>query len=540
MTAFAQCARHLQNRHPTIPRYGPKNPIYRAAHSFFISPPVTIEHAGRTPLAQGAGPDSVSRYRTQGGNAMAQRVGDALKGLTVTDLRQQAAFKAADLRPLGLQFLGRRQLVDVYGGMLPELRIYSDLMARMDADKNEAGAGADQLANDWAKLPDERQLAELMHDATLAQMDPARDYVDGDNRMKYGELHRRFEALSPAARDVYTRARDTYRQHMRDVRTAIKERIERAEMSSERRAAMLKRLDDEFFGHIKGVYFPLARFGQYVVVVKGADGKVANVSRAETMAEADTMRRQLLAAFPQAEGFTVGKVLKAKDFVAERDSVGRGFMEQLYGVLDKQGMAPQQRAELEDALGQLYLSSLPDLSWAKHGIHRKGRCSMSAAVAERPKERARPSAQPTQEIRGPAPNTASKQFFLPSKQFDSIFMRLSCAETILQTLVHIFGGDADTDEPAAVPGLMGAVQHVQWLLAKLHLEIVEIPSKLPDDLRLRTFEASELIDVLEHLQFNNNFKFNRWADDWTCTYFDAALRAVIVAKEALAKVGVEQ
>jgi len=32
----------------------------------------------------------------------------------------------------------------------------------------------------------------------------------------------------------------------------------------------------------------------------------ANVSRAETMAEADTMRRQLLAAFPQAEGFTVG------------------------------------------------------------------------------------------------------------------------------------------------------------------------------------------------------------------------------------------
>ena len=41
MTAFAQCARHLQNRHPTIPRYGPKNPIYRAAHSFFISPPVS-------------------------------------------------------------------------------------------------------------------------------------------------------------------------------------------------------------------------------------------------------------------------------------------------------------------------------------------------------------------------------------------------------------------------------------------------------------------------------------------------------------------
>ena len=176
---------------------------------------------------------------------------------------------------------------------------------------------------------------------------------------------------------MYARARDTYRQHMRDVRSAIKERIERAEMSSERRAALLKRMDEEFFGHIKGVYFPLARFGQYVVVVKGADGKVANVSRAETMAEADTTRRQLLAAFPTDKGFTVGKVLKAKEFVAERDTVGRGFMEQLYGVLDKQGLDAKQRAELEDALGQLYLSSLPDLSWAKHGIHRKGTAGFS-------------------------------------------------------------------------------------------------------------------------------------------------------------------
>lgn len=311
----------------------------------------------------GANPDI--RFR-------AQRMGDALKSVTVSNLKQQAGFKATDYRGIGLQLLGRRQLVDVYGGMLPEMRRYSDLMARMDADKNEAGSGADQLAQEWAKLPDERVLAELMHDATLAQIDPSRDFVEGDNKTDWTRLQARYNALTPGAKDVFARARDTYRQHMRDVRSAIKERIERTEISSERKAAMLKRMDDEFFGHIKGVYFPLARFGQYLVVVKDAEGKVANVSRAETMAEADVTRRQLMTAFPAGKGFTVGKVLKAKDFVAERDSVGRGFMEQLYGVLDKQGMDAKQRAELEDALGQLYLSSLPDLSWAKHGIHRKG------------------------------------------------------------------------------------------------------------------------------------------------------------------------
>lgn len=352
-----------------------RNMTYNEAERFVLR---AIDSAGegRTSAPAG-GPAGLARYRTLGDNPASQRVGATLQAMTATNVKKLAGHKATDLRPLGLGFLGRRQLVDVYGDMLPELRTYSDLMARMDADKNEAGAGADQLAQDWAKLSDERALAELMHDSTLAQMDPAADYVASDNRVQYGALRRRFEALTPEAREVYTKARDTYRQHMRDVRSAIKERIERAGMSSDRKAAMLKRMDDEFFGHIKGVYFPLARFGQYVVVVKDADGKTASVSRAETMAEAEAMRGQMVAAFPKDKGFSVGKVLKAKDFVAERDTVGRGFMEQLYGVLDKQGMDAAQRAELEDALGQLYLSSLPDLSWAKHGIHRKGTAGFS-------------------------------------------------------------------------------------------------------------------------------------------------------------------
>lgn len=79
--------------------------------------------------------------------------------------------------------------------ILPQMRRYSDLMAQMDADKNEAGAGADQLAEAWGKLSDERALAELMHDATLAQMDPAKELVDGDNAVQHAALRRRFEAL---------------------------------------------------------------------------------------------------------------------------------------------------------------------------------------------------------------------------------------------------------------------------------------------------------------------------------------------------------
>ncbi len=308
---------------------------------------------------------------------VADAVGNAIKGVTITNIKQQAGFKATDYMGLALQALGRRQLTEVYRPMLPQLQRYSDLMAQMDADKNEAGAGADELATDWGKLKDERELAELMHDATLAQMDPAKPYVEGDKKADYQALHQRYEALTPEAREIYARARDSYSDHMRDVRTAIKERIDRSGMTGERKQNMLKAMEDDFFGRVKGVYFPLARFGQYVVVVKNESGKAVNVSRAETMAEASELQGRLRDAYADQHGITVGKVLKAKEFVADRDTVGSGFMQQLYGLLDKQGMEAKQRAELEDALGQLYLSSMPDMSWAKHGIHRKGMAGFS-------------------------------------------------------------------------------------------------------------------------------------------------------------------
>lgn len=323
--------------------------------------------------AAGQGEVLFSRSKPQDGEVSAlDRVGDAIKSVTVQSIKDVASYKKADWLGLGLQALGRRQIVEIYGKDLPGLQSYSNMSAQMEADKNEVGAEADALATRWGKLNDERQLAELMHDATLAQIDPEKAHAPGDDQMQYRMLQGRFNALSNDAKAVYRDARAAYQDHHAKVRTAIRERIERSELKGERKAALLKSMDDEFFKAIRGVYFPLARFGQYVVAVKGPDGKIASVNRAETMGEAQVLRQSLLKAFPPSSGHTVVRPTLSKEFIASRDAVGRGFMTELYQALDKQDMDAAARAELEDTLGQLYLSSLPDLSWAKHGIHRKG------------------------------------------------------------------------------------------------------------------------------------------------------------------------
>ncbi|MCC6199615.1 MAG: PLxRFG domain-containing protein [Moraxellaceae bacterium] len=329
-------------------------------------------HEARAYQNESTAPDSGGAMfsRTMGNPlaSAANNTQEALKNATVTDLLKQFGNRLGDFRGLGLQTLGRRQLVDLYAGDLPQMESYSRMVAQMDADKNESGAEADALATDWGKLKDERQLAELMHDATLAQIDPDKAFVEGDNRDFYDALKHGFDRLTPEAKAAYRKARDMYSEHNDKVRDAIRERIMRSEMSSAKKQALLTKMEGEFFKKVKGVYFPLARFGQYVTIVKSSSGDVISANRSETMNEAEATRKILLTKFPPARGFKVSKVLKDKEFNAARDGVGRGFMADLFETLDKTNAGE----ELTDAISQLYLAALPDLSWAKHGIHRKG------------------------------------------------------------------------------------------------------------------------------------------------------------------------
>lgn len=299
---------------------------------------------------------------------------ESIKHLSAKSIKDKTGYKSTDWLGIGLSALGRRQLTEIYSKLLPQLNKYNDLAAQMDADKNDAGAEADSIVREWGNLNDEEALANVMHDSTLAKIDPTKPYVSGDSISKYKQLRDAYNSLSPEAQAMYLKARDAYKKHYAEVHQAIKERILRSELSNQKKADLLKQMDDNFFGSIKGVYFPLARFGKYVVVMRNQNGEVESVSRAETMGEAQALRSELIQKFPH---YKVNKVKLDKEYNKSRDAVGRGFMTSLFAEVDNLGLSTAERTEFEDTLSQLYLSSMPDLSWAKHGIHRKGTAGFS-------------------------------------------------------------------------------------------------------------------------------------------------------------------
>ena len=317
------------------------------------------------------------RYSQMGGNSpQVNKLSKALSEFLKNPLsfaKTVADNKYTDNLGKALALLGRRQLVDIYKKDLPPIKEYSDIVEQMDADSNEKAYEADKLVKEWGKLKDELPLAELMHDATLKGIDPAEAYQAGDDRAIYQQLRRRYDALSPDAKRIYKQARDDYKAQQRSVFEAIKGRIQRTDMSAPRKAELIKKMEQGFFFGQK-VYFPLARFGNYVVAVKDTNGNIVSVSRAETKAQADQLRKELIAQYPNDK---VGRVMLDKEFVSSRDGVTRGFMSDLFDAVDKLNISSQERAEFEDTLGQLYLNSLPDISFAKSGIHRKGTAGFS-------------------------------------------------------------------------------------------------------------------------------------------------------------------
>lgn len=278
-------------------------------------------------------------------------------------VKQGVGGKAQDHLGKFLQFLGRRQLVDLFAKKLDSLKAYSDRVAQMDADSNENAFRADKLAVKWGKLKDEQALAELMHDVTQKGIDPSRPYQTGD-KAQYQRLKRQYDKLSDDAKAVYEQARDDYQDYYKNLYEAMTGRIKRnAKLSNERKQKLLDELNKQY-QDTQQVFFPLTRFGDYVVVVKDTDGNVVNISRAETKGQADKIRRELVRDNPNHH---VGQVVLGRDMDIKKLGGVQGLVKEF--LTDE--------LDLGVELHQAYLNSLLDRQFANNNIELKNTAGFS-------------------------------------------------------------------------------------------------------------------------------------------------------------------
>lgn len=326
-----------------------------------------------------------------------------------------------DWRPAALGALQLRHLGELAEDTLPPVAQYADVVQRMATMRNELqerGHGIVEAGMKYqgAHGEEAKRLFRMLHDATLAGVDPAeahqplrmlgadyrtnvevteksvREFVrtmKGQAKLNAGsasvyisrakearqllqqerkraQSHRQmapaFAQLSPEAKALWVQMRDAYRAQSAEYEQALISRIEALDFDKAKKATQIARMRLQFEAARVPFYVPLARWGEYWVSGTAPDG-----TREFYMQERASDQRRVRAEL-ESRGYTaIGAGVKI-DTARAQDGATAGFMAEMDQML-QDANAPE---KVRDEAFQLYLRTLPDLSIRKNFIHRQG------------------------------------------------------------------------------------------------------------------------------------------------------------------------
>lgn len=286
-------------------------------------------------------------------------------------------------RPFMMGFLTLDQIADLYGKKMGSVNEFANEVQAMDTEKQRLTDEADKIVERWRQIGEAEadKLADVMHEATLIQYDPDLYLPDDEAsdrtyfepmafyrpKNPQEDLYNKFIALSPEAQQIYRDTRDSYKRTIEQVRDGLANRVERAGSMGGRIAAEIRL---EFDGYLEqGPYFPLARFGDFILVSDNGkvDGRI--VESFESVLERDKMKAQRI-----KEGYKASEIKETtkQAYSSAKDGAAGKFAQDVLKHVSAMDMDAEAKAALMDDLNQLAITNLPDQSYRKHFMHRKG------------------------------------------------------------------------------------------------------------------------------------------------------------------------
>jgi hypothetical protein len=376
------------------------------------APPPTKaeEQAAQTePLAQ----QRELREETTGDNIFRELVSPRVK-----DARLNLG---AAVRKITPKLLSMYQLVDQFGAEMPALQQYSELNDKMTMTQQRLKNKAHSLLSEWGSFSFKnpvmhKKLGKLMLDATRSRIHPDEDitseanaHLTSEDTAKYEELSNAYNALSPEAKQIYQRARALLQENFELRRTTYNDMVrgayteDLAEATPEEAAKINARIDKAIGEHelllneMRGPYFPLMRFGEYLVVAESDELR----SLREDLAEAEgAERKRLIEMLRQMEqsdehyqvhafekrseqareaerlkrtGMNIRET-KSEDYMSNIRANSFGAIDQLEKIFDREidlDVDPAQMRQLRQAMIDSVLAGLPENSALQRQIKRR-------------------------------------------------------------------------------------------------------------------------------------------------------------------------
>lgn len=327
----------------------------------------------------------------------------------------------AAVRKITPKLLSMYQLVDQFGAEMPALQQYSELNDKMTMTQQRLKNKAQSLLSEWGNFSFKnpvmhKKLGKLMLDATRSRIHPdeeigseANAHLTQEDAAKHEELSNAYNALSPEAKQIYQRARALLQENF-DLRRTIYNDMVRgayaedlAEATPEEAEKINARIDKAIGEHelllneMRGPYFPLMRFGEYLVV---AESNELRELREDLARSEGTERKRLIEMLRQMEqsdehyqvhafekrseqareaqrlknsGMNIRET-KSEDYMSNIRANSFGAIDQLEKIFDREidlDVDPAQMRQLRQAMIDSVLAGLPENSALQRQIKRR-------------------------------------------------------------------------------------------------------------------------------------------------------------------------
>ncbi|MGV1752795.1 PLxRFG domain-containing protein [Agrobacterium sp. CG674] len=378
-----------------------------------LGQPVVSARPGTTGLSETSSPDY------QGKERGAEKRRASNKRVTTDRIVEDLRGKLTDIQPALLKTIPLNYFSELARSNMTAVGDYLRVKRLMDAFRGTKHAEADAVAQDWLKYTrlgfagkdkaKAQALADLMHDATLAGIDPSSTDEETKAKPGYGALRKRYLAMPPKGQALFNNVSSAYGKQADELDEILLDNVRKAQEIAQRNAedrykrTMQKIKDARLSGldkknaeedatsaykaettksrwaakarltkmriafensRVEAPYFPLGRFGRYFVTVRDIDGAVLSFSKHETAAERDRMAREMRQDYPAGK-VEVGVMEAGGDMRKAMDPRIVAEIEEILGGSNVGG-------DVMDQIWQRYLESMPDLSARKRFIHRKG------------------------------------------------------------------------------------------------------------------------------------------------------------------------
>ena len=278
------------------------------------------------------------------------------------------------------------QLAKLVVEEVPALTRVVELGRKFNAKRQQYLDEMKKTMKPWLKLQrnDREQsqlLATIMHLATVNGIDPS---IPANERLastpQSDTLDDLWEKLGEPAREIYIDVRDYYAKQYDRYKDLLEKRIQAMGISDEEKTKFMDLLKKEFeVGKVAQPYFPLMRYGENWLRV--GTGKNMEFYMFESASERNrfAIRRAKEMGKPLKDLYADGTLKRGDQLtnMMEETFTDTTKLKEILAAVDKLGIDTD-KASIKDEIYQMYLLTLPEKSFRKQFIHRKGTAGFSA------------------------------------------------------------------------------------------------------------------------------------------------------------------